>query len=448
MISIPAAARSYSKAVLALTALIFFATSATAQQPASQQSGFKVVTNPGGGQYIYGPIPGKGTMPEAIVYTLRNIHEYFGNRPEPGKFFQSRDGSEVAAFFTVNAKNLNDKPMTGLMIVAHNSDGSASTAILFDDKARFGSTEPGLMKALSAAWRPASGATGGDSPSESQRAAATQGGAAAALTRTSGGDQSAVISLPAGWKTTLVSGGAVAAEGTHGEKVFLGLLYQGYEMGPDLWTNFVNINNQIRRSKGLPQATYTLISQTKVPGQMPSVQVQYKADLVDGFGPRTGGVRLVSWGARAMQIYGSNMPDRVAKEEAATMQAIFNSYHTNDQVVAREQQGALDRVHADAARAQAQSAAIDARRESSFAAYNQHISNLDAQFSANDAHMDNIDRASKMNQDYILDRSVVTDNENGDRGTVSNNYADSLVRGNPNRYQIVPNQDLIKGRDY
>jgi hypothetical protein len=42
----------------------------------------------------------------------------------------------------------------------------------------------------------------------------------------------------------------------------------------------------------------------------------------------------------------------------------------------------------------------------------------------------------------------VTDNENGERGTVSNNYADSLVRANPNRYQIVPNQNLIKGQDY
>jgi hypothetical protein len=62
--------------------------------------------------------------------------------------------------------------------------------------------------------------------------------------------------------------------------------------------------------------------------------------------------------------------------------------------------------------------------------------------------MDNIDRSSKINQDYILDRSVVRDNENADRGTVSNSYADSLVRSNPERFQIVANQDLIKGKDY
>jgi hypothetical protein len=42
----------------------------------------------------------------------------------------------------------------------------------------------------------------------------------------------------------------------------------------------------------------------------------------------------------------------------------------------------------------------------------------------------------------------VRDTENGDRGTVSNSYADSLVRGNPDRFQYVPNQEMIRGQDY
>ena len=53
-----------------------------------------------------------------------------------------------------------------------------------------------------------------------------------------------------------------------------------------------------------------------------------------------------------------------------------------------------------------------------------------------------------MNQDYILDRSVVRDNELSERGTVTNNYADSLVRANPDRFHIVANQDLLRGKDY
>ncbi len=105
------------------------------------------------------------------------------------------------------------------------------------------------------------------------------------------------------------------------------------------------------------------------------------------------------------------------------MLAIIHSFTQNEQMMAQMRQGEISRVQGDIARANAQNAAINARREASNAAYDQHVSNLNAQFSANDAHMDNIDRASKMQQDYMLDRSVVTDSENGDRGTVSNNYA-------------------------
>ena len=63
-------------------------------------------------------------------------------------------------------------------------------------------------------------------------------------------------------------------------------------------------------------------------------------------------------------------------------------------------------------------------------------------------HMDDIDRSSKAFQNYQLDRSVVRDNDYAERGTVSNSYADSLVRANPDRFQIIQNQDLIKGIDY
>jgi hypothetical protein len=70
-----------------------------------------------------------------------------------------------------------------------------------------------------------------------------------------------------------------------------------------------------------------------------------------------------------------------------------------------------------------------------------HKKCLPAQSQSFNAHMDNIDRSSKITQDYILDRSVV-------RATVSNGYADSLVRANPDRFQVVPNQNLLAGKDY
>jgi hypothetical protein len=42
----------------------------------------------------------------------------------------------------------------------------------------------------------------------------------------------------------------------------------------------------------------------------------------------------------------------------------------------------------------------------------------------------------------------VKDVEYDDRATVGNRFADSLVKANPNRFEIVQNQDLIRGRDY
>ena len=423
------------------------AISAHGQQTPVPKSNFTVENNPSGGRYIYGPLPGRSSMPDAVVYMLQQVHAYFGNRPDVGKFFESRDGRSMAAFFAVGAKSLDNKPMTGLLIVARGPDGAASGAVLFDEQRRFASTEPQLMKALSAVWQPIAG----DTPSTS--AAAPQGirpplhpTGPAPLTQVSGGDQSAAISLPAGWKVTSVASGTLTAAGSNGEMIFLGLLYQGFPMGPDLFTNFVNISNQFRGQHGLPPGTYTGINKTNLSPQ--ALQATFHVDFSDGVGPRRGSVRLDSWGPRAMAVNGSNIPERFADEENTTMNAVIASFRQNEQMMAQLRQGAMNRVQNDIARGRAQNDAINARREASNAAFNQHMSNLDAQSSANDAHNDNIDRSSKVFQDYVLDRSVVHDTENGERGTVTNSYADSLVRGNPDRFQLVPNQDLIKGKDY
>jgi hypothetical protein len=86
-------------------------------------------------------------------------------------------------------------------------------------------------------------------------------------------------------------------------------------------------------------------------------------DLHDGAGPRKGSARVDSWGPRAFGVSGSNIPERFADEENATMMAVIQSYKQNTQMMAQLQQGVMNRIQADAARANAQSAAIDARRE-------------------------------------------------------------------------------------
>lgn len=436
--------------VLVVALLGLASVSALAQQPAAQKSPFKVVQTPGGGQFIYGALPGNGSMPEAIVYMLRQIHTYLGDRPEVGKFFQSRDGTNVSTFFTASAKTSNNMPVAGLLIVSRRPDGSASAGVILDERSRFGSSEPAMMKSLSQVWQPAAGSTSrgavpaGANPQAKPAPAPHHG--TAQLVRRTGGDGSASISLPADWKINSIASGTLSAAGPNGEMLYLGGLYQGFAMGPDLFKNFVTISNHYRQQNGQPAATYSVTNQTSVPGN--AIQVLYKVDLHDGIGMRRGSVRLGLWGPQAMSVDGSNLPEKVADEENDTLLAVIRSYQQNQAMMGQLRQGAMNRVQADAARANAQSEALNARREASNAAFDQHMSNLNAQSSSFENHMDSIDRSSKMNQDYILDRSVVRDTENGERGTVSNNYADSLVRGNPERFQMVPNQDLIKGKDY
>jgi hypothetical protein len=132
--------------ILATATIVLAAIPAHGQHTAASKGNFTVEDSPSGGQYIYGPLPGRGSMPDAIVYMLQQIHAYFGNRPDVGKFFESRDGRTMSTFFTVGAKNLSNKSMTGLLIVSRGGDGSASGAVLFDEQRRFASTEPQLMK--------------------------------------------------------------------------------------------------------------------------------------------------------------------------------------------------------------------------------------------------------------------------------------------------------------
>ena len=418
----------------------------------------KIVDQPGGGQYVYGGLTGSGTLAEAVVYMLRQVHGHFADRPEVGKFFQTRDGGSVATFFTVTDQKKGGTPMAGLLIVSRAADGTASAAVLYDERSRFGTSEPAMMKSLAGVWQPAAAGTAarpsGVAPSSAaagpggaKASAAGEPGKVAHLVPVTAGDRSASVSLPDGWKLTGVAAGSLTAVGNNGEMLFLGLIYQNLPpLLGDLFANFVMVSNQRREHNGLAAGTYSETSRLNLPGN--AVQVIYTVDMHDGVGLRKGSVRVGVLGPRALAVSGSNLPVALVDREEATLRAVIQSYTQDVGVINQLHQADMARLQGDADRANAQTAAINARREASSAAFNQHMGAIDKQNQAFDAHLDNLDRSSKLTQDYILDRSVVQDNDRAERGTLSNNYADSLVRANPDRFQIVPNQDLIRGLDY
>ncbi len=478
-----AAARGFSAMILCFAVGIAACQSHQERRPgpSAQAAGndLKIVDNPGGGQFGYGSLTGQGTKEDALVYMLHQVHGHFGDKPLVGKFFQSRDHSSLATFFTVNARNMGGKMVAGLVIVSIPKSGAPQAAVLYDYANRFVSTEPSMMKALSAAWQGAGGSAGGTEAPEGQGAGAR--GTAEHLTWATAGDRSATIGLPQGWRITAVAGGQLTAEGPRGEMVGLGLLYQqiidprnpqaqsmarmpGFNRTPhiicpltgDLFSAYVSVTNQVRHNLGLSQGTFNLTSSTNLPpdgGPVRPLQAIFTVDLHDGKGPRKGSARIGVLQIRgiptwAMTVSSSNVPAQFADAEAATMTAVINSYSQDAKVIAQEGAADLETIRQVGIRSRMVAEEADQRREASSQAYEAHRQALNQNSSEFNEHMGNIDWSSKLTQDYILDRSVVRDNDWDAAATASNKFADSLVRANPNRFEIVQNQELIRGRDY
>src|SRR3954453_9960681 len=115
------------------------------KQPAKNE--VKILDNPGGGQYAFGAMTSQPNKADALIYMLPQIHGRFGDKPQMGKLFQSRDGSSLATFFTLTAKNMGGSPVTGLLIITQHGKGVPQMGILYDDSRRFVNTEPVMLKA-------------------------------------------------------------------------------------------------------------------------------------------------------------------------------------------------------------------------------------------------------------------------------------------------------------
>ena len=449
--------------------------------PQASASPLKIVNGPNGGQLAYGSLTVQGTKTDAMIYMLRDIHKYFGDKPQVGKFFQSHDGGSLATFFTLNAKG--GKQMAGLVLITMHDKSSPQVAVLYDYADHFSSSEPSLMKTLSTAQQGAAAPSGaGEEPAATQRpASAAPRSGPEQLNMVTGGDRSAVIGLPAGWRlTSLHGGGQLTAEGPHGEMAELSILYQqivdptrnnrltagipNYNNTPhlvcpmtrDLYSAWVSVSNQARRIKGLPQGAYTLISQKSLPAQgggLAPVQAIYTVDFHDGVGPRKGSAGIFPYSPLgsptwAMNVSSSNIPVKYAEAEDATLLAVIHSYSQDANVIAREGRADLGRIQEDGRRAQIQVDAANARREASNQSYEAQRQQFNQNASAFDQHNADIDWQSKINQDYILDRSVIRDTADTVHATTGNNLADALVRSNPNKLEYVPNQQLVQGVDY
>jgi hypothetical protein len=289
------------------------------------------------------------------------------------------------------------------------------------------------------------------------------------------GDRSAGVALPEGWRLTSVAGGSVAFEGPNGEAGSLGSLFQGIAdprwpsarggvgvqfvcpLQNDLFSSYVCLVNQSRQKRHLSQGHFTLTSSKVLPSQggaaPPPMEISFKVDYNDGHGQRTGTGRLDPSYVRGMPTWGlfvsvSNLPDSVYASEKPTLDAICRSYSQDRSVISREQGQVMAGIQAAGERSRINAQESDQRLKNFDQQYEQSRQAFNTQNSTQDSHDDYLAWSSKINQNYILDQEVVKDIPSNGTATVGDKFGDSLVKHFPNEFEVVPNQQMVRGRDF
>ena len=153
---------------------------------------------------------------DALIYMLHQIHGKFGDKPQVGKLFQSRDGSSLATFFTLMAKNMGGSPVTGLLIITQHGNGVPQMGILYDDSRRFVEDRTryaeGSLRRMAGSGI-ACAVAGSVDAFAGAGCACSQERRPERLYPATGGDRSAVISLPPGWRIISVAGGSIVSRG-------------------------------------------------------------------------------------------------------------------------------------------------------------------------------------------------------------------------------------------
>jgi hypothetical protein len=425
--------------------------SIASSQSAGAQDSLKVIDSPAGGQVVYGPVD-ENTPQAAMAAVLRYVHTHFGDAPIVGKAFQSRDGQNFGAFFTVTAKTQGNRKIAGLAIVSLARGAKPAAAVLYDDSSRFAKTEPMLLRALTDAWRTAA--------TPAAASGASHSGTVPPLTPTRFPDGSGAVNLPAGWRITFASHGGAKIVGPRGETVLLsnsaGPIYDANNPQVQARLRYANPNNRpilcpnsdalhtylCILQQGGAQPAFQLRNSRALPPQGRAVQavlIDADIDLHDGRGVLSCELGLSITGIsplgdRTLGINGTCAPQSSAAQEQPTLKAIYDSYSINGQVVASEYAGDERRSR-------------EAGNNARIQANNAHAAE-DAQSASYQAHMDNIDRFSKSFQNYQLDQTELQDSEQNARGAVPNSLADALIKANPDRFQAVPTENFLKGTDF
>ncbi len=439
------------------------------------QTSLRNMTGPQGGNMVFGTVDGANTPPAAMGKVLKILHDKYGDRPQVGRVFRVHGTESDAVFFTLTRHSPPTLKITGMLLVS-SAPGHVEAALLTDEASHFGTSINPMLQALFQNWSPGGKALVSSGPGGNRPSTESASAPAAPLRPYRLQDGSAMVMLAEGWTVSPQSGGGtILAQGPRGEMLAVGFPYLAYDSnnprtaqmrnfamspagrntsyarnlyapyGADLGRTFTDLNAQAHRVGG---------------PSVGDVQVE-QSQPVRGGGQAhcsiLSGHSAASQGQQALQFEGTfcqSQPDASggfmnlanlafvpaehAAAEHATLLAMLASFQVNQSIVNAQAAAlaaptieAIHQIGRDVTARIAESDREMADRRSSF-----------------DPHNDAMDRSSQGFSNYMLDKSVILDNQNNAHGTAWNSTAQALVESDPKRFEYVDTPGYWKGIDY
>jgi len=447
-----------------------------------------------GGMIVYGTVSGATTQSAALINMLHTIHNNCAEKPQVGKVFQFKGTNSVGVFFSVIDHPDGNIPLGGLVIANQTGPNQMEAAMIYDEASRFGNTVNPMIQQLFSVWQLGAGSpgtgspAGGTAPASAGNAGSTPlaspGGSNSSLHTVTASDNSVSIGIPDGWRLDPQSAeGTMSMFGPNGEQVVYSAnksavdpnnpqqvaavrygIYNGtgtmlYAYHPDLGKAYPEIIQAWRRANNASPAKLQVdkVEPMNVPkggGSCALITAHIDADgqgmkkLIDDiceFPP-------AQWGAYLITRNFNIMPDAQSDKEQSLVMAIFMSGKINQQVINQQMQKKLAQKKQSDQQwlnwGQQQSNRIKAQGQAAQQNFAAHQAANDAQHASWNAGQNTNAQNNTGFSNYLLDQSVVQNNATGAHSTQWNSTADALVKTNPNRFQYVPNQNLIQGKDF
>ena len=468
-----------------------------------------------GGKISYGTVAGATTQAAAMSKILIGMQNTCGEKPQIGKVFQFKGTKTVGVFFTVTDHSKGNKKVAGLVMSAASGPRQVEAALLSNDASRIGKTVNPMLQQLFSVWHPDSQAAASGSSAGGQSAPAGNGHSAssARLHTVTASDNSASIGLADGWQLDPNSAsGTMSMFGPNGEQAIYSAMksavdpnnpqqvnavrygiYKGtgtmlFPYHPDLGKAYPELLQAWRRANNLPPAKL----QVDKIEPLKNGNCVLVTGHIDGNGQ--GMKKLIDdicqwppaqWGAYTITRTFNIMTDDQSEREQSTVMAMFLSVKINQQVINQQMQQKLaqkqqsdqqwrawgqqqsDRIRAQGEAAQKSFADRQAANDAQHASYwdQQHNNDVQhakwsasqesntAQYSNSNDGQDTRARNNQGFDNYILDQTVVQDNNMYNNGTIGhgtqwNSTADALVKADPNRFEYVDKPNYWEGTDY